>query len=95
MTEVWKPCLVDSNYLVSSWGRVYSKKSKHLLKPQIDKSRANNYMRVNIKGKKHYLHRLIAGAFLGDQPNMQVDHMDRNTLNNNLSNLRWVTERDE
>lgn len=92
MTEIWKPCLVNSNYLVSSWGRVYSKKSKHLLRPQIDKSRANYYMRVKINGKSYYLHRLIAGAFLGDNPDLQVDHKDRNTLNNSLSNLRWVTE---
>lgn len=37
-------------------------------------------------------HRLVAKAFLPNPDNLpMVDHEDRDKLNNNLSNLRWVT----
>lgn len=45
-------------------------------------------------GKKQYcrVHRLIYKAFVKDIPqNMVIDHIDGNTKNNNLSNLRCVT----
>ena len=48
----------------------------------------------NKKKKKHFtLHRLLAIAFIDNPYNLPViDHMDRNTLNNNIENLRWVSQ---
>ena len=38
------------------------------------------------------LHRLLAEAFIPNPENKPtVDHIDRNTLNNKISNLRWAT----
>lgn len=51
------------------------------------------YDLYNKKGrKKMYSHRLVAMAFL-DNPNKYkfVNHKDRNTKNNNVSNLEWCT----
>lgn len=53
---------------------------------------------VNIKHKvrKVFLHRVVAECWLGQRPEgMQVDHIDRNSLNNHYSNLRYVTKSEQ
>lgn len=53
----------------------------------------DKYTRIKINGKDYLKHRLIAIQFVDndDQENKtQVDHVDRDRLNNNISNLRWV-----
>ena len=53
---------------------------------------------VNIKKKIHkvFLHRVVAECWLGPRPEgMQVDHIDRNSLNNDYHNLRYVTKSEQ
>ena len=53
---------------------------------------------VNIKHcvKKVFLHKVVAECWLGQKPEgMQVDHIDRNSLNNHHSNLRYVTKSEQ
>ena len=84
------------NYEVSNLGKVRNIKSGRIIKPQLTH---NGYLVhalcENNKRKNLYLHRIIATAFIdnpGEKP--QVNHIDENKLNNDLSNLEWCTERE-
>ena len=49
------------------------------------------------KSKSFRIHRIIAYAYLGldiNNPKIQIDHMDRNTQNNQLTNLRLVSNQE-
>lgn len=93
--EKWKKCKSEKDYLISSWGRVFSLKTGKKLRPYLHKSRCNYYFRIELGGKKYFVHRLVADAFLKNDNNKpQVDHNDRNTLNNNVKNLSWITEKE-
>lgn len=59
------------------------------LKPMLTRK---GYLKVELKGKGHYIHRLVGLAFIPnkhDKP--QINHKDGNKLNNNVNNLEWVT----
>ena len=80
------------DYGISEEGEIYSYRLKRFLKIFLDRG----YYRVNLtKDGKRYLkllHRLLAETFIPNPNNLLfVDHVDRNTKNNSLSNLRWVT----
>ena len=81
------------NYLIYDDGRIWSKTSNRFLKPYLGN---NGYYQLglfkNNKQKSYKIHRLIALHYIPN-PNkyLEVDHIDRNPLNNNISNLRWAT----
>lgn len=81
-------------YHISNLGNVFSRKTKKILKPCKDNS---GYLFVcisyNNERKLYRIHRLVAQAFIPN-PNKYriVDHIDRDKLNNNISNLRWIDD---
>ncbi len=92
INEEWRSISGYVNYQVSNIGRVRNATSGRTLKQH----EAKGYMYVslcqNSVGKKHRVHRLVGQEFL-DNPNNKpmIDHIDRDTLNNTINNLRWVS----
>ena len=80
-------------YSVDADGNVYSTRKGSLRKLQAFKTNSG-YMKLRLKkdgvGKGHYVHRLVAQAFIGDLGNLQVNHIDGNKLNNTADNLELV-----
>lgn len=50
-------------------------------------SNGNGYIRMSVRGKKYYAHRLAFLYMTGENPEV-IDHIDGNPLNNKWSNLR-------
>ena len=82
------------NYKIDlSTNTIYNKNNKPL-SPYKNKG---GYLRVKLskKGKRkiYLLHRIIYQAHFGKIPeNLVIDHIDRNPLNNDITNLRLVTQ---
>ena len=81
------------NYFISDNGDVLNNKSGRILKSSISNI---GYRQINLnknnRKKRYYVHRLVAKAFLKDDAErLEVNHIDGNKLNNNVSNLEYVT----
>lgn len=83
------------NYMINSKGEIYSLKPKRIVK--LVQSVARNGYKVvclsnNGKQKTIYVHRLVANAYFGaPEKGMQINHIDGNKHNNDVSNLEYVT----
>ena len=99
VTELWRDIAAYQGlYQVSNLGRIkrlagsYGTKEDRLLSPTLN----DGYPRVTLfkqgKGRSHFVHVLIAEAFIGPRHgHLEVNHIDGNKENNLLSNLEYVT----
>lgn len=87
-------------YWVTSTGEILSEyKNMKPLKQKITKPTRNSRNRyyevclMKTDGGKIYrkTHRIVASAFVDGDTSLQVNHIDEDGLNNNYTNLEWVT----
>ena len=94
--EQWMQVSGFPNYMISSVGRVMNITTFRILKPGINSS---GYLGVvlssNVEVSSKTIHRLVAKAFILNLTDLPcVDHKNRNSLNNHISNLRWCTKKE-
>lgn len=102
MIEEWKDIEgYEGLYQVSNLGRVKRSKGKYMKSERILMLFINTpgYLQVmlckNNKCKKFTVHRLVANAFIPNPENKpQVNHIDEDKTNNKVSNLEWVTAKE-
>lgn len=88
--------LYKRKYLVSSNGTVkrITKTGKVVDKKLTVSHQNNGYVRTTIDYKNEYVHRIVARVFLGEIEGYDVDHIDGNKQNNDVSNLRIITHKE-
>ncbi len=103
--EQWKPITryqghtFDGKFEVSSWGNVRQKQTKKI-QPFYSDNRGQGYLKFKIydTDKKRVaikVSRLVAQIFIGEGgKGYEIDHIDGNVKNNSISNLRWVTHKE-
>ena len=92
VAEEWREIIgFFGKYKISSLGRVVTKNKE--IKKIID---CEGYYSLNLVFSNVYkiyrVHTLVAKAFIENPNNLpEIDHKDRDKLNNNINNLRWVS----
>ena len=94
-TEIWKQHPFFTDYEGSNLGRIRRTKTSKIRKQT---SIQNGRLIVSLYkcGKRFVMlvHRFICECFYGMKKELTVDHIDSNPLNNCLSNLRYLSQKD-
>lgn len=81
------------NYIVYRDGRIKSNNLRKVFLKGYDVGKG--YDSVKINGKNYYRHKVIAYCFLGERPEgYTINHIDGNKLNNNASNLEYISRKE-
>lgn len=95
--STWQPIKGYPDYEISNFGDVCSNKfNKRKRLKQLINNRGYYYVGLsnNKIRKTFYIHRLVANTFIPNSKNKpEVNHLDGNKLNNQVTNLEWVTHK--
>lgn len=87
-------------YYITQDGKVWSEYVQRFIRQTIRTYNGSGYHRVGFiiespkKYKYYYVHRLVLLAYVGPCPDgMEVDHKNKDTGDNRLANLHYVTHK--
>lgn len=95
--EEWRIAQGFELYEVSDRGRIRNRETGRVLRPRLGN---HGYIRWALfNGSRDsrtsiYAHVLVARTFLGDPAGMEVDHLDGAKQNNHVTNLQYVSRRE-
>lgn len=98
MKEIFKSINIydfKEKYEISNKGIIFDCKNKRIVKCYDNKSgykKVTLYSKMFPRGKKFYIHRLVAIIFIPNPNNLAiVNHLDKQRDNNIVENLEWCT----
>ena len=92
----WETCVLDKDYEIFNEYpyQIRKKSNKRVVKESLDDK---SYVRCYLNGKRYFKHRIVAIQFIpNDDPEHKtmIDHINHDTSDYHLSNLRWVSRID-
>ena len=91
--EEWRDVVTNPNYIVSNDGRIRRRGCDKDHSTRMKKGYLITDLYENGKRTTSRVHRLVAEAYVENPDNKpEVNHKDLNKLNNNASNLEWMTK---
>lgn len=93
--EIWREITENSNYLISNTGKIRRNGSDTLHSMRDKKGYMVTDLYKNGLRSTKRVHRLVAEEFLPNPDNKpEINHIDGDKHNNYVSNLEWVTKKE-
>lgn len=90
--EEWREIKDYPNYSVSNLGNIKNNKTTKFLKKTLKGGYHTICLLNKLKRQSFKVHRLVALEFITNPENKSdVNHKDKNKINNNIGNLEWMT----
>lgn len=88
-----KQVQISKKYYLTDSGQLFNIKTGAEFIPCISR---HGYRKIKIARKTRLIHQLVMENFGPPKPgkNYQIDHINRDKLDNRIENLRWVTPRE-